>query len=209
MARLLAVVAEDKLTQAVLHKCIAEYLPSFQICRSEVKNGRGNVQRELAAYAKLANTIPVLVGVDLDSDECAPLLLAQWNAFQLLSSTFLLRIAVREIEAWVLADRKRIVQFVGGESDDISKAPDSLDDPKRYFLDFARRVATEDLKRDLIPQNYDKKYPRIGPAYNIQMCDFVERRWRPHVAIKRSGSLARAIRQISELENGEVREPRK
>ena len=87
MARLLAVVAEDKLTQAVLHKCVAEYLPSFRICRSEVKNGRGNVQRELAAYAKLANTIPVLMGVDLDSDECAPLLLAQRSEETRLNSS--------------------------------------------------------------------------------------------------------------------------
>ena len=75
LRRALSVVAEDKLTQAVLHKCVAEFLPDYKVLRSEVKGGRGNVQRELAAYSNLAKIMPVLIGVDLDHDICAPTLL--------------------------------------------------------------------------------------------------------------------------------------
>jgi hypothetical protein len=51
MVKEIAVVAEDLLTQAVLHKCISEVLPAYTVARTVVKGGRGNVQRELGAYA--------------------------------------------------------------------------------------------------------------------------------------------------------------
>ena len=199
MAAQIAIVAEDRLTQAVLHKCVAEYLPHFQIIRSEIKGGRGNVQREIGAYAKLARSIPVLIGMDLDHDDCAPAVLTRWRVIDLLSDQFMVRFAVREIESWVLADRKRFARFVGGSSDDVSDAPDMLEDPKGSLLSLARFSADEELRRDLVPRNFDKQYPRIGPAYNPRMCDFVDKKWRPHVAIRRSESLARAIRALCRL----------
>jgi len=194
--KVLALVAEDRLTEAVFRKCISEFLPDFAVLRSEFKGGRGNVQRELAAYANLAETMPVIVGVDLDQDSCAPDLLRVWQRAYAPHTNLVIRVAVREIESWVLADRKRFANFVGAQSDDITKNPDGLDDPKRLVLNLARAHAKPDLKRDLIPKNFSQ-YPRIGPAYNLQMCKFVQEQWRPHVAIKRSDSLARAVKAFT------------
>lgn len=200
MTYLIAVVAEDKLTQAVLHKCIEICLPDFQILRSEVKGGRGNVQRTLAAYANLAKVTPVLVGVDLDGDKCAPTLLGTWQKSYQSHDKFLVRLAVREVESWVLADRKRFAKFINGKSDDITKSPDTLDDPKLELLRLASNTARSELKRELVPRNFNK-YPRIGPAYNLQMCNFVREKWRPHVAKGNSESLSRAIAAIMTLGN--------
>jgi hypothetical protein len=197
-AKRLALVAEDKLTEAVLKKCVAVYLPEFQIVFSEVKGGRGNVQKNLDAYSNLATSMPVLIGVDLDSDTCASSLVAAWLGNQALSARLLLRVAVREVESWVLGDRKQVAKLIGGQSDDITGQPDLLVDPKRYFLDRARTTAKPDLKRDLIPRNFNV-YPRIGPAYNLRMCQFVREKWRPTVAASRSESLARAVKAISAL----------
>lgn len=199
MAHPIAIVAEDRLTEAVLQKCIATYLPDFKIIRSEVKGGRGNVKKLLPAYAALAAKLPVVVGVDLDGDECAPSLLAAWSAVYESHENLHVRIAVREVESWVLADRKRVATLIGSQSDDISKAPDLLDDPKGFFLALARANANQELRRDLVPRNFDNQYPRIGPAYNLQMCSFVLNKWRPHVALKRSKSLERAINAIRSL----------
>jgi hypothetical protein len=63
MAKKIAVVAEDRLTEAVLLKCISAVLPAYSVARTEVKGGRGNVQRELGAYAALANVMPVVIGI--------------------------------------------------------------------------------------------------------------------------------------------------
>lgn len=198
MERPLALVAEDRLTQAVLHKCVAEFLPGYTVIRSDVTGGRGNVQRALAAYANLARTMPVIVGVDLDHDDCAPALLTTWNLANFEQKRLLVRVAVREIESWILADRKRYATFVGGTSDHIPSAPDEIGDPKRFLLEFARETASDELKRDLIPTNFSQ-YPRIGKAYNLRMCKFVHDKWRPHVARARSASLDRAIRAMEAI----------
>ena len=199
MALPLAVVAEDKLTQAVLHKLVHTYLPEYAISRSEVKNGRGNVQKSLAGYASLANVMPVIVGVDLDHDECASTLLAGWADEFDPHPNLIIRVAVTEIESWVLADRKRCADFINATSDEISRDPDSLENPKKAFLDLARANAHEELKKDLVPRNYDRNYPRIGPAYNLRMTAFVASRWRPHVARPKSDSLHRAITAMEKL----------
>jgi hypothetical protein len=194
----LGLVAEDKLTQAILRKCVAHYLPNHQVVRSDVEGGRGNVQRKLKAYAALARTLPVVVCVDLDSDECPPSLLKSWEPHFSRAPALLLRIAVREVESWVLADRKRFAQFIDAQSDDITNNPDSLDDPKRYLLELTRATAKPELKNDLLPRNFNK-HPRIGPAYNLRMCEFVQKKWRPHVAAERSESLARAVAAMTSI----------
>lgn len=198
MAKRIAVVAEDLLTQAVLHKCISEVLPAYRVVRTDVKGGRGNVQRELGAYAALAQVMPVLVGVDLDYDDCAPTLLGGWGRLP-PQAEFLLRVAVREIEAWVLADEKRVASFVGAAPNDVPRRPDQLADPKRSLLELARAHAGSELKADLVPRNYDALYPRIGRAYNLRLCEFVAKKWRPHVARRKSPSLERALVALERL----------
>jgi hypothetical protein len=188
----IAVVAEDKLTEAVLLKCLSAYAPGYTVVRSEVANGRGNVQRDLPAYKALAASMPVLIGVDLDHDACAPSVLAKWGTQQPTVDNLLLRFAVREVESWVLADRSRISTFINAPIKSLSLDPDSLEDPKLSFLSIARQTASRELKAALVPANFNK-YPRIGPAYNLRMCEFVRNKWRPHVAMTKSDSLRRAI----------------
>lgn len=190
----IALVAEDKLTQAVLQKCVREILPGHRIVRSEVKGGRGNVQRELAAYAHLSTKMPVLVGVDLDGDECAPGLLATWDQ----ADNLFVRVAVREVESWVLADRRRLAIFLDVPTKSMPTNPDQLQDPKLALLKLAKAHAATELRGDLVPKNFSQ-YPRIGPAYNLRMCSFVDLKWRPRVAMGYSNSLSRAIAAIEQI----------
>jgi hypothetical protein len=199
MDRRIAVIAEDRLTEAVILKCISVFLPSFSVHTRDVKGGRGNVQRSLNAYLSLATVMPVVIGVDLDQDECAPTLLRSWKIPDPIPPKFLLRVAVREVESWVLGDRKQFAKFVGGQSDDIPVDPDGLEDPKKFLLEYARKTARSDLKRALIPVNF-AQYPRIGPAYNLHMCGFARDKWRPQVASSRSGSLARLVSALQALD---------
>lgn len=198
MVKQIAVVAEDQLTQAVLHKCILEALPDYKVTRTEVKGGRGNVQRELGAYAALAQVMPVLIGVDLDGDDCAPTLLSGWGRLP-PQAGLLLRVAVREIESWVLADRRRVADFIGAVPNQVPRRPDELSDPKRSLLELARAHAGAELRADLVPRNYNASYPRIGPAYNLRLSAFIAKKWRPHVAREKSASLERAMAALEQL----------
>lgn len=201
MVKKIAVVAEDRLTEAVLLKCIGAVLPAYSVARSEVKGGRGNIQRELEAYATLAQVMPVVIGVDLDGDDCAPTLLGNWGLLP-PQPGLLLRVAVREIETWVLADKRRIASFIGVAPNEVPTRPEELDDPKRALLEVARAYAPAELKADLVPRNYDASYPRIGRAYNLRMCEFVAAKWRPQVARDKSASLNRAMLALEQLGEG-------
>ena len=111
-----------------------------------------------------------------------------------------MRVAVREIEAWVLADQRRVANFIGAAPNEVPRRPDELADPKRSLLELARAHARPELKADLVPRNYDASYPRIGPAYNLRMCAFVAEKWRPHVARGKSESLERALVTLEQLD---------
>ena len=71
-----------------------------------------------------------MVLTDLDMGECAPTLLNEW----LLVPTHhnpLFRVAVREVESWVLADRDRFAKFIGIRKTLVPVNADAIDDPKR------------------------------------------------------------------------------
>ena len=55
-------------------------------------------------FCEIARYQPVLVITDLDRVACAATLIRGWTANDTLPVTLLLRVAVREVEAWLLAD---------------------------------------------------------------------------------------------------------
>jgi hypothetical protein len=194
--QMIAIVAEDKLTEAVLKKCVSNVLPRHLIHRSEVKGGRGNVQNSIKQLVELAKIMPVLVGVDLDNEACAPTLISSWGDKYGSHDQLMIRVAVREIEAWILADSRRVSELLGAPVNDISTNPEQLLDPKAHLLQLARRHSSDSLKRKLVPRNFNSDYPRVGPEYNLRICEFVVNRWRPDVAENRSPSLKRLMSRL-------------
>jgi hypothetical protein len=53
----------------------------------------------------------------------------------------MVRVAVREVESWVLADRRRIANFLSAPLNSIPMDPEQLDDPKMALLTLARAHA--------------------------------------------------------------------
>lgn len=62
------------------------------------------------------------------------------------------RIAVRAAEAWILADRGRVAEWLGVPAARVPHDPDSLDDPKPTLVDLARRSRRSRMRRDLVPR---------------------------------------------------------
>ncbi|RLF63060.1 MAG: hypothetical protein DRN33_04790, partial [Thermoplasmata archaeon] len=76
------------------------------------KEGKPLLRKKIEGYNNAARRSPWVVLVDLDHDEeCAPLLRNEWLPQP--ASKMCFRIAVREVEAWLLADRKGIASFLG------------------------------------------------------------------------------------------------
>ena len=157
------------------------------------RNGKSVLREKIDAYNKAACRFPWVVLVDLDQDYgCAPSLRSSWIPNPAPWMCF--RIAVREVEAWLLADAERLSRFLSVPLAKFPHSPEELDHPKRIMVELAQYSRRYDIKRDMVPRVNSGRL--TGPAYASRLIEFVshpEFGWRPTVAAKRSDSLRRSL----------------
>jgi hypothetical protein len=163
------------------------------------KYGKSFVLARINGYNHSAQFRHWIVLLDLDADGlCAPDVLPHWlpNPSRLMR----LRVAVRELEAWLLADPERISGFMSVHVRDIPIDPDRIPDPKRLIVELARKSRRRAIREDMVP--IPGSGQPVGPAYTSRMIQFIQdadRGWRPDVAAQNSDSLQRCISAISHL----------
>jgi len=160
------------------------------------RNGKAWLHQKLRAYNEAARYGPWLILVDLDQDaECAPPLRRQWlpNA----APRMCFRIAVHAVEAWLMADAASLASFLRVPAARIPADPESIPNPKQEVVNLARQSRLAAIREDMVPR--EGSGCPIGPAYSSRLIEFVNHRWRPEVAAKRSESLKRAIERLTEL----------
>jgi hypothetical protein len=109
----------------------------------------------------------------------------------------LLRVAVREVEAWLLADHDAVRLFFGrGAAGRLPDPTDAIADPKQFLLELAR-LAPRDIRDDLRPAPGALSAQGLG--YNVRLTQFVRENWDPRRAARRSLSLARTRHRLREL----------
>jgi hypothetical protein len=94
-----------------------------------ITRGNSTIRRNLEKYKGASRVIPHIVLTDLDRYTCPPALFDDWRV-GVLPKSMLLRIAVREAEAWLLADRKGIADFLHAALENVPSAPELVKDPK-------------------------------------------------------------------------------
>jgi hypothetical protein len=158
--------------------------------------GKSRLDQRLGAYNNAAAFAPWLVLRDMDHGEpCAGALVQRLLPHQ--ESGMCFRIAVREIEAWLLADRDALARYVSVNSSLVPLSPDTLPHPKRTLVDLARRSARRAIREDFVPSADSTAV--VGPGYLSRISDFTSRYWRPDIAAAASPSLARCIRALKRL----------
>ena len=154
------------------------------------RQGKSLLRQRIAGYNNAARRTPWIVLVDLDRDEdCAPPLRNAWLPHPAPRLCF--RVAVREVEAWLLADAERLAAFLGVARKKIPADPEGLDDPKTAMLNLARSSHRKAIREDMAPRQGGGR--QVGPAYSSRLIEFVSSSWRLDVAAQRCGSLQRAI----------------
>ena len=160
------------------------------------KNGKPQLHRSIKGYNNAARFSPWLVLVDLDQDfDCAPLLREEWLPEP--GSYICFRVAVREVEAWLLADYERIASFLRLPRTKVPTDPETLNDHKNTIVNLARQSRRRDIREDMVPRPGSGR--AIGPAYSSRLIEFVTSYWRPHVARRHSDSLNRTISCLENL----------
>lgn len=160
------------------------------------KNGKGHLRQRIAGYNNAARISPWLVLVDLNREaECAPPLRGAWLNQPATNMCF--RVAVREVESWLLADRGRLAKFLGVPTSRVPTTPEAIEDPKRTVIELAARSRRRDIREDMVPRPGSGR--RVGPAYESRLIEFVGSLWQPEVAARFSDSLRRCLIRLKEM----------
>lgn len=136
-----------------------------------------------------------LVLRDLDNDEeCAPALLHKLLPPK-RSDGLCLRIPVRQVESWLLADVDGFSQTFGVRLKKHLIKPDESDNSKRDLINHCCDSENRNVRKGMVPE----KGAQTGPQYTTLLRQFAQKGWCPERAAERSPSLKRALDAIDRL----------
>ncbi len=187
---------EDALSEVVLRKMLESCERPFEVANCYYQGGFGYLKKRISGFNNAARGVPFLVLTDLDRSECAPTLISEWLPNH-RHPNLLFRVAVREVEAWLLAHRPAFVKFLAVSEAHIPLSPESIDDPKRTLISAARRSKRREIREAIVPA--EGTTAKQGPDYNSCLARFVTDVWNPHAAKQHADSLKRAMRCLEQF----------
>lgn len=190
------IVVEDDLSDALIRRILRES-NTFAVGISYGKRGYGYIKEKVGAFNNAARGTPFLVLSDLEESECAPMQINRWLQIP-KHHNLLFRIAVREIESWLLADRPGFAYFLNIRKELIPENVDGINDPKQLVINLARRSRKRILREAIVP--IPDSTARVGTDYNGVLSSFVLEAWNIKEAIKHSDSLRRAVNAINNFQ---------
>lgn len=196
MKLLVNIATEDELSEAVAVRLVNGAFGNGMVGNRLGRQGNGYLIKKMPNFRQMATREPVLILTDLDDTICAPDLIEKWSGGQAFPENLLLRVAVRETEAWLLADRNGMANLLGISPNKIPTDPETLDDPKRFLLNLARNARRE-VRSELIAAKGAAASQGLG--YNRLLSSFISSDWRLEDAINSSASLSKAVTRLREL----------
>ena len=194
MPEYISLIVEDLVQEEILRKILKEYRPKIEIKAVFGLRGNRYIQKKLFNFNKAAQYNPYLVLTDLDREECPPILIEKWVNFD-KHPKLIFRIAVREAESWLIADRKNFASYLGISAAKIKGYPEEIANPKEYLVNLARSSRIRRIREDIVPEGT----AHVGRNYNSTLIDFIRNRWDIEAARKYSESLSGLIKSISNL----------
>ena len=186
-------VFEDALSEAVLKQMLKQSQRPFSVGQCLNQRGYGKIKKIISGLNYGAKGMPYLVLTDLDNAECPLVIISEWLT-QPKHPNLLFRIAVKEVEAWLLAHREAFAKFLGISVDLIPGDADRIPDPKQLLITLARRSRKRKLRDAIVPD--PNSTATIGKDYNGQLIQFVNKSWQVASAQTNSPSLERAMNAL-------------
>ena len=182
----IVLATEDELSETVGLRLITEQSDRLEPGLKLRSNGFGYLKSKLPNFIEMAALQPVLLITDLDRKPCAPVMIAEWMRNKVQPANLLFRVAVREIESWLLADREAFSRLLCKKAVKYPKDTDSINDPKELLLNLAK-TAPGPIRRELVAER--GAIASQGLGYNATLCEFVRKQWNPERAAMHSRSL--------------------
>lgn len=189
----LNIIVEDVVSKAVMSRLLA-YLRFSGCADYRVTQGNVRIRANIPKYKGASRVAPHIILTDLDRYPCSTALLEEWHVGA-LPPDMILRIAVREVESWLMSDRQGIASFLHVAFEKVPAAPESVDFPKQALFSVIRKSRRKRLVEEMVPQ----AGAHIGPLYNDHLCNFTLNYWNIETAAENAPSLSRSLSRIEEF----------
>jgi hypothetical protein len=190
---------EDELSEWVARRALATQSPRFAVGPVFRRGGYGYLKKQAAAFNNAAKGCPFLLLTDLDQYTCPPELIAEWLTVP-KHRHLLLRVAVREVESWLLGDAAGLGSFLGLRVPIAAPNPERLADPKRELLQAAMRCPRRIMRDALVWRDKQSGQLSQGPDYNGALAPFVSDLWDIAAARRQCPSLEALFAALARLE---------
>jgi hypothetical protein len=184
---------EDLLSEIVLRTLLERSKKEYCVGTVFNHGGFGYLRRTAPGWNNAAKGTPFFLLTDMDKHACPTALLADW-LYQPKHPNFIFRIAVHEIEAWILADISNFAKFLGISSAVFPDQPEDLENAKEVLVSLAARSRRTTTRSRIVPKLGSTA--KQGPDYNQCLGEFVIKHWDHMEASNRAPSLLRCIRAI-------------
>jgi len=191
------IAVEGELDEAVLKKVLASV--DIKVANVFGKRGKNNLKENAPRYNQAAQYGRWVILVDLNNDaECSPPFIDSW--LPLRNQNLQLRVAVRAVESWLLAERDEMARFLAVSKQKIPLYPENEDKPKRILINIARHSRSKTIRTDIVPR--DGSTAIQGPGYTTRLIEFTIKCWNPERAASNAPSLRRSINSLLQWKVG-------
>lgn len=191
---------EDELSESIS----TQILKHFEIKIRYTIRGKGNVllRQKAPEFNRSANRTAIFLLTDLDTPRnCPPGLIRSWIKGP-INPRFFFRVAVMEVESWVMADRIGFAALLSVPLHRIPSPTDNILNPKEFLLSLARRSKKKAIREALVPAQ--DAVISIGNEYNTLLSEFVQDHWNLERAAAVSPSLKRTLDRLAQVKNGSI-----
>ena len=186
---------EDQLSEAVSLRILEHH--GIEVNQVLGLKGKGYLEKSAHRLNQVAKALPVFMLTDLDSpNQCPPEVIRSWIKGK-KHHKFFFRIAVMEVESWIMADRRGFADFLSIPVHRIPQNTDAIPMAKEFLVSLARLSKKTHLRQGIIPQPGSTS--KVGPLYNSLLGEFVRFSWDLQPASSASMSLKRTLVRLRTL----------
>jgi hypothetical protein len=188
------IAVEDDLSAVVLRRLLNHSGKDYCVGVTYGLTGFGYLKRTVHGWNAAARGIPFVLLTDLDTYSCPPQLITDWLKVP-VHPNLVFRVAVREVEAWLLADSDNLGRFLAVSKTNIPPLCETISDPKAALVTLARRSRSREIRDRVAPRAGSTA--KQGPDYNACLSSFVLSTWDIDVAATKAPSLRKAVDRLT------------
>ena len=190
-------IAVEGITDSIVAKRLLKHV-GCTVGREQGSKGKAYLLRRLSDYNASARFEFWFIIVDLDQEAfCASQAIERWLPKSLHETRLCLRVAVHEIESWLIADVRHLAAFLEVSEARFPSLPDQDAHPKQTLINIARTSRNRHVRQDMVPTQSISR--AVGPNYVSRIIEFTQNYWHPEEAAIRSESLRRCIQALKSL----------